>query len=77
MIGNYARVVGLELDASALSFATMGAYNPTTGTIIVRVYTEGAGTLALADVAAGSNNGNWCHILLDNKFRKNADGSGL
>lgn len=75
--GAYSRQVSLEMDASALNVISMGAYDATLGTFIVRVYTEAAGTLALADVAAGSNAGNWCHMRLSLKASNIPDNSGL
>lgn len=77
LYGAYSRHVSLELDASALSMLTMGDYSTTAGTFIVRGYTEAAGTLALADIAAGSNNGNWCHMMLVLKASNVPDNSGL
>jgi hypothetical protein len=43
---------------------------------VVRVQTESAGTLALADIAPGSNDGNWCNVELTVKYSKAIDGSG-
>lgn len=65
----------LELDASALSFVTLGAATASAGTLVVRAYTESASTLALADIAAGSNDGNWCHLALVLKYTTAVDGS--
>ena len=67
----------LELDASAVTFVTQGAVSLSAGTFIVRAYTESTGAFALADVAAGSNNGNWCHLDIELKFSGAEDGSGL
>ena len=68
----------LEVDANAdLSFVQLGALTASAGTVIVRAFTEGAGTLAAADIAAGSNNGNWCHLTLALKYSSTGDGSGI
>jgi hypothetical protein len=77
LYGAYARNVSLEMDASALNVINMGAYDEALGTFIIRVYTESAGTLALADIAAGSNDGNWCHMRLSIKASNRPDNSGL
>lgn len=69
--------VTLELDASALTNLELGAFDAAAGTQIVRAYTEAAGTTALADIAAGSNRGNWCHLTWVLKFSTAQDGSGL
>ena len=75
-IGVFSRHVSLELDASANSTVSFGPISLSAGTIVVRVYTD-AGTSALADIAAGSNAGNWCHLTLILKKSKQRDGSGL
>lgn len=46
----------LMMNASALSFLQVGAYNSTNRTLDIRAYTEAAGTIALADIAANANN---------------------
>lgn len=68
---------GLELDASALTFLTFGAFSTANNTLIVRAYTEATGTLALADIAPGSNRGNWCHIDLTLKYGTEKQGDGI
>lgn len=69
--------VSLELDAAALTFLQLGALDEAAGTVIVRAFTESAGTLAAADIAAGSNDGNWCHLTLVLKYSTTGDGSGI
>lgn len=71
------RTGGLELDASGLSVWHWGAADESAGTLIVRVQTEATGTLALADVASGSNDGNWFHFVLAVKYSTAVDGSGF
>lgn len=63
----------LELDAAADSHVQVGAFTEAAGTLVVRVHTGGS----LADVAAGSNDGNWCHLSIALKFSEAEDGSGL
>jgi hypothetical protein len=76
--GLVAAAVSLELDAAAvLAVASLGPMLATPGTIVVRSFTEAAGTLAAADLPAGANNGNWCHVLLVLKFSTAVDGSGI
>lgn len=70
--------VTLQIDANGdLSFAQLGGFNASNGTLVVRVFTEGSGTLAAADVAAGSGPGNWCHVSLKLKESTAVDGSGF
>lgn len=76
-VANSVVIASLELDAAGLSFISTGAYSTSAGTLVVRAYTESAGTLAAADIAAGSNNGNWCHMIVINKEETITDGSGL
>jgi hypothetical protein len=76
LYGAYARQVTLEADAAATIAAaalTIGAYDTAAGTFIVRNHTSGS----LADIAAGSNLGNWCHMTLWLKASHKRDGSGL
>jgi hypothetical protein len=75
--GLISRVGGLELDASALTVWHWGPASAANGTLVVRTQTEGAGTLALANVAAGSNDGNWFHFACLLKYGVSPDGSGL
>lgn len=75
--GLVAMGVSLEADASMLSNLELGAFSASAGTVIVRAYTEASDTTALADIAAGSNRGNWCHLRLVLKFSDIEDGSGL
>jgi hypothetical protein len=75
--GVLSRQVSLELDASALTVLHMGPAVAAAGTFVVRAQTEAAGTLALANVASGSNAGNWCHFSLLLKYGTSKDGSGV
>ena len=68
---------GLELDSSALTFLTWGKADFAAGTYIVRAYTESAGSLALADIAAGSNRGNWCHFRMNLKYGTERQGDHI
>lgn len=68
---------GLELDSSALTFLTWGKADFAAGTYIVRAYTESAGSLALADIAAGSNRGNWCHFRMNLKYGTERQGDNI
>jgi hypothetical protein len=71
-------LASLELDAAAdLSFIQTGPFTAASGTMQVRVFTEGGGTIAAADIAAGSNRGNWCHIIGLQKFGTAPDYSGI
>lgn len=76
--GTFANQATLEMDADAsLSVIQLGKFDKTAGTLVVRVFTETAGTLAAADIAAGSNNGNWAHITMALKVGSAPDGGGL
>jgi hypothetical protein len=63
----------LELDASANAVAHLGPMVASAGTIVVRSLTAGT----LANIAAGSNAGNWCHLSLLFKYGISRDGSGI
>lgn len=68
----------LQINADGdLSFAQLGDFDASNGTLVVRVFTEASGTLAAADVAAGSGNGNWGHVSLKLKESTAVDGSGF
>lgn len=76
--GIVAMVASLEMDANAaLSFVQLGAASASAGTQIVRAFTEGGGTIAAADIAAGANRGNWCHLIGLAKYTTAPDGSGI
>lgn len=75
--GILSRVGSLEFDSSSLSVFHWGPAAASAGTLVVRVQTESTDTLALADVAAGSNDGNWFHFLLALKYSTVPDGSGV
>lgn len=65
----------LQLNASALSFVQLGAIDLNAGTIVVRAYTESAGSFALADIASDANNR--ISVELTCKWLPVADGSGV
>lgn len=73
--GIIAVLATLQLDSSALSFLQVGAIDLDAGTIVIRAYTEAAGTIALADIAADPNNRISIEIVA--KWLPGADGSGV
>ncbi len=76
-VGLVCATSSLELDANSdESVIQQGAYTVATATLVIRVFT-GAATLAAADLAPGSNNGNWCHLNIVLKLSDSEDGSGL
>ena len=72
-VGLESVVATLELDAAANTHLQTGAFTASAGTLVVRAHTGGS----LADIAAGSNNGNWCHLVIALKMSGAEDGSGL
>lgn len=72
-VANACRQVSLELDTGNDTQLHFGPYDVSAGTLVVRATTGGA----YDSVAAGSNAGNWCQLLLFNKEAPIVDGSGL
>ena len=73
--GAFAMLVSARFATLSLSIVQFGAVDLDAGTIVIDVATEGAGTLAAADIA--SNAANWIDIELVLKYDKSQDGSGL
>jgi len=65
----------LQLASAALSFVQLGAIDLAAGTVVVCNFTEGAGTLALADIAANANNRICVELVC--KWLPVKDGSGI
>jgi len=66
-------LASLRMDTAALSVARPGAIDMAAGTIVIYTFTEGGGTLALADIAADS--GSWVDIALTVQYSPVTDGS--
>lgn len=65
----------LQFDTASPSLVQYGAIDLDAGTIVIRVYTESTGTLALADIAADPDNR--IDILIHAKSSPIPDGSGI
>lgn len=68
-------IVSLRMNALGLSIIQFGAIDVSSGSVIVRVATEGAGTLVAADIAANANN--FIDVMLVVKTNNTPDGTGL
>ena len=66
------RVLVVDLDSQGTATTYLGA--KTEGRALLDLFLEGG---SLADIAPGSNNGNWCHLVIALKMSGAEDGSGL